>query len=125
MEVVSQELFSTINRLDAPDVVIVLTDGPTNNWEAQVIPAVNQLKELQATIIPIGLFNGISEDRLRQLASNPTEAVTAIDTNDLQSKVSIVEASACQHRIAGKYISSFPIYSNFVIILYHPFYSNS
>ena len=86
-------------------MVFVLTDGHTNNWEAQVVPAANQLKELRATIIPIGLFNGISENRLRQLASNPTEAMTAIDINDLQSKVSIAEASACQHRIAGKYIS--------------------
>ena len=102
LQVAAQQLFSTVNRQDAPDVVFVLSDGHTNDWETEVLPAARQVKELRATIIPIGLLNGISDDHLRQLATNPIEIVTAFDPNELQTKIPSVNASACQHRIAGK-----------------------
>ena len=102
MTVVNDAVLSTNNRDNAPDVVIIVSVGQPSSWNTETLRAVNVLKAFSTIIITVGLFNGITDLQLQQLATNPEEIVRASNLNELQAQTPRVQELACQHRIQGK-----------------------
>ena len=102
LTVVNDDVLSTNNRDNAPDVVIIVSSGQPSSWNTETLRAVNVLKAFSTIIIPVGLFNGITDLQLQQLATNPEEIVRANNLNELQAQTPRVQELACQHRIQGK-----------------------
>ena len=102
MTVVNDQVLNANNRDGAPDVVLIVSAGQTNTWSTETLRAVNVLKAFNTRIIPVGLFNGITNEQLQQLATDPAEIVRASNVAALQAETPRVQELACQHRIQGK-----------------------
>ena len=102
LTVVNDQVLNTNNRDSAPDVVLIVSAGQTNTWTTETLQAVNVLKAFNTRIIPVGLFNGITDAQLQQLATDPAEIVRARNADVLLAETSRVQELACQHRIQGK-----------------------
>jgi von Willebrand factor type A domain len=69
-------------RTGAPNVMIVLTDGASNDRPA-TLAAASAAKAAGTTVIAVGIGSGISREELDLMASNPGFVYTTADYNNL------------------------------------------
>lgn len=91
-------MLSLDNRPEASDVVIVVTDGHTNNWNRDVLPVLTALKTAGTTILPVGLTNSVNGAEMRQLATNPADAILVFEVADLATEAPRLANLACLPR---------------------------
>ena len=89
------------NRPTAQDVVLVVTDGHTNDFNREVLPAAQALKLAGVTIVSVGLFAGVNRGEMRQLASTPRDTVFIPDPAGLKRETHIAALAnlLCQTRV--------------------------
>ncbi len=94
------------NRPNAADILVIVTDGFTDDVQRQVIPAANELKAAGVYIIPVGLFSGVGLRDLSALATMDQEVVVATSPTDLNLKVTELSELICRERVTRRKCSS-------------------
>ena len=70
------------DRLDVPDVVLLVTDGEANHNAHQTFPAASAVRS-HARIITVGVDKLINEEELRTISGDPRNTVILQTFNDL------------------------------------------
>ncbi len=83
------------DRPDAPNIVILITDGIPNEREGDTIPQATLMKRV-ARVLSVGITNAVDMDLLRAIASDQfTDVVTASDFARLTEIVEGLVGAAC------------------------------
>lgn len=103
-------LFGTAgDRLNVPNIAIVITDGESNIRRENTIPEAETARAKGAYVFSIGITNSINRDELRQMSSFPHQEklnwFTSLDFKRLDDILSLVVASVCPSPppVVGKY----------------------
>ena len=87
------------DRRGAPNILVLLTDGMSNDRTATVEAAVNARTrtETPIQIVVIGVGKGVNEEELRSVASDPVSrnVVTASDWTDLRRMANDITSGIC------------------------------
>ncbi|XP_063427264.1 collagen alpha-1(XII) chain-like [Mytilus trossulus] len=85
---------SSGDRIDARNVLVVITDGRSNNHLATIAEA-NHLKHNNILIIAVGIGSGISKSELAAIASRPSLVLHVEDFNALSHIYDSIHSIAC------------------------------
>ncbi|MBX9906659.1 VWA domain-containing protein [Patescibacteria group bacterium] len=98
--VATEEFESSRHNPDARKVLIVFTDGKTNepdpDPEAYAIAAAQRAKDQGITIITIGLGEGVEDSFLTSIASDPAQKYRALDKASLDGIYRSITTSLCE-----------------------------
>ena len=87
------------DRPNAPNIVILITDGIPNEREGDTIPEAARMKDPRvgnARVLSVGITNAVDMDLLRAIASDPVDdVVTADDFNELTTIIDGLVGAAC------------------------------
>lgn len=75
LTLVRQQVFTVFggsgDRVEVPNLVILLADGPSTILPAQTIPEADMVKQDGAVIIVIGITNQVNQRELQDIATSP------------------------------------------------------
>ena len=83
------------DRPEAPNIVILITDGIPNLAEQDTIPQANLLKQTGAKIVTVGITDAIDPDMLRQIATDSANFISSPDFTTLGNVVERLFGVAC------------------------------
>ncbi len=75
------------DRANAPDIVIVITDGISTIQEDRTIPEAELLKRDGVRVIAVGVTNDVDVKELNAIASGPEFVLTSPDFAELQAEL--------------------------------------
>ncbi|KXJ24916.1 coadhesin [Exaiptasia diaphana] len=84
------------DRYDVPNVLLVLTDGRTNNQSKPYQDALRPLRDRKVVVIAVGVGSGINRPELLQIVMGKQDRVFSVsDYRDLYIKLSDIVDSVC------------------------------
>ncbi len=84
------------DRSNAPNIVILITDGIPNERAAETQPEANLVKQTGATVVTVGITNEVDADLMRALASVPSDYISSASFAELTNIVQSLVTAACQ-----------------------------
>ncbi len=84
------------DRSNAPNIVILITDGIPNERIAETQPEANLVKQTGASVVTVGITNAVDADLLRALASVPSDFISSASFAELTNIVQSLVGAACQ-----------------------------
>ncbi|CAG2213741.1 unnamed protein product [Mytilus edulis] len=85
---------SSGDRIHARNILVVITDGRSNDHAATIAQA-NNLKHINILIIAVGIGSGISKSELAGIASRPSHVLHVEDFNALSHIYDSIHSIAC------------------------------
>ncbi|VDI82665.1 Hypothetical predicted protein [Mytilus galloprovincialis] len=85
---------SSGDRINARNILVVITDGQSNNHVATIAQA-NYLRNNNILIIAVGIGSGISKSELDRMASGPSYVLHVEDFNALSHIYDSIHSIAC------------------------------
>jgi len=104
LELAAEEFFGwehSGDRPDKPNVLLVLTDGDTNEGSKpfnQVIPPLN---EAGVRRIAVGVGSGVHDHELKEIASEDSDVLHVSSYDDLHNKLEAIMTMACEDQYPG------------------------
>jgi len=83
------------DRSNAPNIVILITDGIPNERITDTQPEANLMKQTGAQLVTVGITDAVDADLLRALASNPSEYISSATFGELNQIVRSLVGAAC------------------------------
>ncbi len=84
------------DRGNAPNIVILITDGIANERITETQSEANLVKQTGATVVTVGITNAVDADILRALASVPSHYISTASFAELTNIVQSLVVAACQ-----------------------------
>ncbi|KAJ7385870.1 hypothetical protein OS493_013906 [Desmophyllum pertusum] len=104
LELAAEEFFGwedSGDRPDKPNVLLVFTDGDTNDGSKPFSHVTPPLDEAEVRRIVVDIGNGIHDQERRQIASNYRSVVRVSGYGDLYTKLEDVMKLACDQQFPG------------------------
>ena len=83
------------DRSNAPNIVILITDGIPNERIADTQPEANLVKQTGAQVLTVGITDAVDDDLLRAIASDSSGYITSVSFAQLSSIVRTLVGAAC------------------------------
>ena len=83
------------DRGNAPNIIILLTDGIPNERVGESQGEANLVKQTGAQVITIGVTDAVDPDLLRALASDPSDFISSASFAELSNIVRTLVGAAC------------------------------
>jgi collagen type VI alpha len=83
------------DRSNAPNIVILITDGIPNDRIPDTQPEANLVKQTGAQVVTVGITTEVDADLLRALASNPSDYIASATFAELSNIVGSLVGAAC------------------------------
>ena len=98
LDLARTELFEKGSRLGVPNMLLVLTDGQSQD---DVIQPGKELRDLGVTVFSVGIGTKYVIQELNEMATDPdNEHVFTADFNDMQTIVQKIKESVCKSKAA-------------------------
>ena len=107
LQTVRQEIFKSQrgDRINAPNIIILITDGIPNERIDDTTPQAVLLKKTGAYLLIVGVTDAVDDNRLKDLATQPSYyiKITTYAALDSTTIVNNLVSTACQSVIPGMF----------------------